>query len=83
MRSVTEGRLGRYRCSIVRNVYEQRAPLSPHAARHFPRLGRGKLHAVNRKPPLPQRGRWHAQRDGGGALNAQGYVLIEMESNNL
>ena len=34
-----------------------------------PRLGRGKLHAVNQKPPLPQRGRWHAQRDGGGALD--------------
>ena len=30
----------------------------------------GKLHAVNQKPPLPQRGRWHAQRDGGGALDA-------------
>ena len=30
----------------------------------------GKLNAVNRKPPLPQRGRWHAQRDGGGALAA-------------
>ena len=25
-----------------------------------PRLGRGKLNAVNRKPPLPQRGRCHA-----------------------
>ena len=34
------------------------------------RLGREKLHAVNQKPPLPQRGRCHAQRDGGGALGA-------------
>ena len=29
----------------------------------------GKLNAVNQKPPLPQRGRWHAQRDGGGSLD--------------
>ena len=34
----------------------------------------GKLHAVNRKPPLPRRGRWHAQRDGGGALDDIGVL---------
>ena len=36
-------------------------------------LGRGKLHAVNQKPPLPQRGRCHAQRDEGGALDDIGF----------
>ena len=36
----------------------------------------GKLHAVNQKPPLPQRGRCHAQRDGGGALDAVDKVSL-------
>ena len=34
----------------------------------------GKLHAVNQKPPLPQRMRCHAQRDEGGALDDIGVL---------
>ena len=55
MRSMVEGALGRYRFSIVRNTHEQRAPLSPRFARHFPRLGRGKLNVVIKSFPCPAR----------------------------
>ena len=92
-----KGRLGRYRFSIVRNTHEQRAPLSPRFARHFPRLGRGKLNVVIKSFPCLARrddaailaspvatGEGdHAKHGGRGALNAQGYVLIEMESNKI
>ena len=78
-----KGRLGRYRFSIVRNTHEQRAPLSPRFARHFPRLGRGKLNVVIKSLPCRSGGGGTRQRDGGGALSAQGYALIEMKSNNI
>ncbi|ERJ90721.1 hypothetical protein HMPREF1992_01493 [Selenomonas sp. oral taxon 892 str. F0426] len=67
----------------MRKHQEIRAPLSPRFARHFPRRGRGKLSTVIKSLPCQSGGGGTRQRDGGGALSAQGYALIEMKSNNI